>query len=346
MRERALVLMTVVALAVTPAMAGEVEVRLSGTAFEVGPAFELALGGEVIGAGSVDEPTEEGRVFTFGVDDVLLAGTSDFTVRLTNDYFAGEGQDRSLAIFGGRVGSTLLTPENFAIVTNGVTIARDSSKGALVWSGDEIAVANAPQDDWLGARAKSVAPASVTDCSASAELRGFAHGSAAIADLDLHVLAPVIAASQSGAFSVTITGYADASGSELSNRRITAARSATVLDELLANGAIFPSANIVATDGSEEPGVDEAGNQRVTVQLWSPQRQVAAQPRHDAGTPVTALLDEARNASIEHVLVLGWQSWGDLYIRSSNTDAKEVLWLLEQSKARMIAGQPILGPGQ
>lgn len=346
MREDAVVLMTVVALAVTPAIAGEVEVRLSGIAFEGGPAFELALGGQVIGAGSVDEPTEEGRVFTFGVDDGLLACTGDFTVRLTNDYFAGEGQDRSLSILGGRVGSTVLTPENFAIVTDGAAIARDSSKGALVWSGDEIAVANAPHKGWLGAQAESVTPVSGTDCSASAELKGFAHGSTAIAGLDLQVLAPVIAASQGGACSVTITGYADVSGSELSNRRITAARSAAVLDELIASGAIFPSANIVATDGSEEPDADEAGNRRVTVQLWSPQPQVAAQPQHEAGTPVTALLEEARNASIEHVLVLGWQSWGDLYIRSSNSDAKEVLWLLEQSKARVIAGQPILGPGQ
>lgn len=346
MREDVVVLMTVVALAVTPSMAGEVEVRLSGTAFEGGPAFELALGGQVIGAGSVDKPTEEGRVFTFGVDDSLLAGTGDFTVRLTNDYFAGEGQDRSLSILSGRVGSTVLTPENFAIVTDGAAITRDSSKGALVWSGDEIAVANAPHEGWLGAQAESATAASGTDCSAAAELKGFAHGSAAIAGLDLQVLAPVIAASQGGACSVTITGYADASGSELSNRRITAARSAAVLDELIANGAVFPSANIVATNGSEDPGVDESSNRRVTVQLWSPQPQVAAQPLHDAGTPVTALLEEARSASIEHVLVLGWQSWGDLYIRSSNTEAKEVLWLLEQSKARVIAGQPILGPGQ
>ena len=336
----------VAALAVTPALAGVVEVQLSGTAFEGGPAFELALGGQVIGAGSVDEPTEEGRLFTFDVDDSLLAGTGDFTVRLTNDYFAGEGKDRSLSILGGRVGSTVLTPENFDIVTDGESIARDRSNGALVWSGDEIAVANAPHEGWLGAQAGSVTPASGTDCSASAELQGFAHGSTTIAGLDLQVLAPVIAASQSGACSVTITGYADASGSELSNRRITAARAATVLDELLANGAIFPSANIVATKGTEDASLDEAGNRRVTVQLWSPRPQTAAQPQHDAGTPVTALLEEARNASIEHVIVLGWQSSGDLFIRSSDTDAKEVLWLLEQSKARVIAGQPILGPGQ
>lgn len=343
MREDVFVLMTFALLAATPVMAGEVEVRLSGTAFEGGPAFELGLGGQVIGTGTVDEPTTEGRVFTFGVDDALLAGTSDFTVRLTNDYFAGEGQDRSLSILGGRVGSTALTPENFVVVADDKAIERDSSTGVLIWSGNEIAVANAPQEGWLGAQD---AQASGVDCSASAELKGFARGSAAIAGIDLQGLGPIIAASQSGACSVTITGYADASGSEISNRRITAARSAAVLDELIANGARFPSANIVATDGTDTIDANEASNRRVTIQLWSPEPQVAAQPQHDTRTPVTALLEEARNASIEHVLVLGWQSWGDLYIRSSNTDAKEVLWLLEQSKARVVAGQPILGPGQ
>lgn len=342
MREDVFVLMAFAHLAAAPVMAGEVEVRLSGTAFEGGPAFELALGGQVIGAGTVDEPTTEGRVFTFGVDDALLAGTSDFTVRLTNDYFAGEGQDRSLAILGGRVGSMALTPENFVVVADDMAVERDSSTGVLIWSGNEIAVANAPQEGWLGAQD---AQASGVDCSASAELKGFARGSAAIAGIDLQGLGPIIAALQSGACSVTITGYADTSGSEISNRRITAARSAAVLDELIANGARFSSANIVATDGTDTTDANEAGNRRVTVQLWSPEPPVA-QLHDDTRTPVTALLEEARNASIEHVLVLGWQSWGDLYIRSSNTDAKEVLWLLEQSKARLIAGQPILGPGQ
>ncbi|NGP16452.1 carbohydrate-binding domain-containing protein [Devosia aurantiaca] len=78
------------------AEAGEISVTLSGAAFEGGPAFEMALGGTVVGSGTVENPVPEGQTFTFAVGDDLLATQGDLTLRLTNDYFAGEGQDRSL----------------------------------------------------------------------------------------------------------------------------------------------------------------------------------------------------------------------------------------------------------
>jgi hypothetical protein len=49
---------------------------------------------------------------------------------------------------------------------------------------------------------------------------------------------------------------------------------------------------------------------------------------------------------LAHLLVLGWRNNGELYVRSSNTDPKEVLWLLEQTKARLIAGDAVLGAEQ
>ena len=221
------------------------------------------------------------------------------------------------------MGSTVLVPDDFVIMTNGVPVERDNSVGILVWSGDEIAVANAPQDGWLGTQADLDGQSPVSDCSASAELTGFARGSAALSGIDLQSLDLIMAASEGGACSVTITGYADVSGSDMPNRRITAARTAAVLDELIANGARFPSASIVATDGTDSAGVEKASSWRVTVQLWGPLLHIAAQPQADPRRSVAALLGGARNAGIEHVLVLGWQSTGDLYIGSSNNDPRK-----------------------
>jgi len=204
-------------------------------------------------------------------------------------------------------------------------------------------VANPPAGGWLsGGEEDGVA--STQDCSAFGELTGFGRNSVSVASVDLESLGPVIAAAQGGACSVTITGYADPSGSALSNRRITAARAAAVLDQLIAGGARFPAANIVATDGTDD-GSGAQNSRRVTVQLWRQEPQAVAEAE-PAQSPVFALLEQAFSASIDHILILGWQSSGELYMRSSNTDPKEALWLLEHSKKRVLEGQPVLGPEQ
>jgi hypothetical protein len=74
------------------------------------------------------------------------------------------------------------------------------------------------------------------------------------------------------------------------------------------------------------------------VQLWSPQAPPSG--------PVAGLLRDGQDAGLEQALILGWQSNGELYMRSSNTDPKEVLWLLEQAKVKVLAGEPIQGPGE
>jgi outer membrane protein OmpA-like peptidoglycan-associated protein len=318
--------------------AGQVSVTLSGVAFEGGPAFEIGVNGTVIGSGTVDDPVPEGQTFTFDAADDLLAQPGDLTVRLTNDYFAGPDQDRSLTVLGATVGSTTLAPNDFVIVQDGTPVERDFSAGALIWSGNETAVANAPSSGWwIGAEANAAAT-----CTDSVEVLGFERGSVASEAGSGANLSPFIEAANAGKCSVTITGYADVTGTELTNLRLTAARAGAVLDDLLVGGARFPNVSIVPTTGTEQFGAEGSENRRVTVQLWSPAPQPVAQPDN----PVSQLAEQARNANLAQILVLGWGSDGGLYVRSSNTDPKEVLWLLEQAKARLIAGEPVLGLGQ
>lgn len=327
--------------------AGEVTFKLSGVGFEGGPAFEATLGGEVIAAGTVDNPVPDGQDFTFEVSDELLSSNGDLTLRLTNDYFGGEGQDRSLLILGASIGNQILKADDFMIVQDGTPVERDRTGGTPLWSGDEIAVVTAPADGWKnGNGAASAATALAQECSAYAEILGLSTGSAFTATLPTENFKTLIEQAKVGVCSVTITGYADKNGTEAANIRLTAARAASVLDALILAGARFPSANIVSTSGTDEFGPVAADNRRVSVQLWYPAPSSVTDSTAETESPIAQLAREAAGVNLAHLLALGWLSNGELYVRSSNTDPKEVLWLLEQVKARLVAGDPVLGPGQ
>jgi len=233
----------------------------------------------------IEHPSSAGTVFRLVVDDGLLEGRGDLTVRLTNDYFAGEGRDRSLVILSARVGAVELAPEDFILTSAGEPIERDRSNGVQIWSGNDIAVANAPEGGWLGRKTAAIEQSPSADCSGFAEVSGFSRNDASIEATDFGSLAAIVEAAASGYCSVTITGYADESGSDLANRRITAARAAVVLDYLLANGARFPVANIVSTEGTSEFGVSASANRRVAVQLWSTQTQPTQPVEEGGGNP-------------------------------------------------------------
>lgn len=274
MREIAFVLSCFSGLSTTTlAFAGEVELTLSGTAFKGGPRFEAALGGEIIGSNVIENPSPEGTVFRLTVNDNLLGGRGDLTIRLTNDYFLGEGQDRSLTILGARVGAVELVPGDFILTNAGEPIERDRSDGVQIWSGDDIAVANAPEGGWADSATRPTsqpAPNEAADCSHFAEVTGFLHNRTSIDATEFSGLQAIADIAATGLCSVTITGYGDETGPDLANRRITAARAAAVLDYLLTKGAQFPTANIVSTVGTSEFGPAGKANRRVAVQLWSP----------------------------------------------------------------------------
>ncbi|WP_108397270.1 carbohydrate-binding domain-containing protein [Devosia submarina] len=335
-----------VSLTVLPINAAELSITLSGTAFEGSPAFEVGLGGTVVGSGTLDNPVPAQQTFSFEIADDLLTDAGDLTVRLTNDYFTGEGQDRSLSILEATVGATNLAPTDFVLVQNGAPIDRDNSAEVSIWSGDETAVANPPSGGWSADTLVAEKAAAARECTAFAEIVGFPSGSSSPNSPAQEGLRPLIEAAAAGNCSATITGYADLSGSELLNLRLTAARAADVLDKLIVGGARFPATSIVPTSGTDQFGGDAAANRRVSVQLWSTEPQPVAPPIAAPENSIDELARQSREADLAHLLVLGWRNNGELYVRSSNTDPKEVLWLLEQTKARLIAGDAVLGAEQ
>src|SRR6185369_6682092 len=152
---------------VLPAAATEVSVILSGSDFNGGPAFELTLGGKVIGTGVLDPIPAEGQasIFAFDVPDHLLSGNGELRVRMTNDAFGGPGKDRNLYVFGAMVDGQRIPVSDFSILQKGKPIKRKVKVNHIdVWSNQEVAVAPAPKGGWLGTSADApavTAPAAV-----------------------------------------------------------------------------------------------------------------------------------------------------------------------------------------
>jgi outer membrane protein OmpA-like peptidoglycan-associated protein len=142
-----------IAALVMPAAATEVSVILSGSDFNGGPAFELTLGGKVIGTGVLDPIPADGQasIFAFDVPDHLLSGNGELRVRMTNDAFGGPGKDRNLYVFGAMVDGQRIPVSDFAILQKGKPIKRKVKVNHIdVWSNQEVAVAPAPKGGWLG----------------------------------------------------------------------------------------------------------------------------------------------------------------------------------------------------
>lgn len=49
-------------------------------------------------------------------------------------------------------------------------------------------------------------------------------------------------------------------------------------------------------------------------------------------TPPDQVLEQAVGAGLTEVLVLGWDEAGELDVRSSTSDGREVLWLIEKAR--------------
>jgi len=146
---------------VVPAAATEVSVILSGSDFNGGPAFELTLGGKVIGTGVLDPVPADGQasIFAFDVPDHLLSGNGELRVRLTNDAFGGPGKDRNLYVFGATVDGQHIPVSDFSILQKGKPVQRKVKLNHIdVWSNQEVAVAAAPKGGWLRTQ-PSAAPA-------------------------------------------------------------------------------------------------------------------------------------------------------------------------------------------
>jgi hypothetical protein len=52
--------------------------------------------------------------------------------------------------------------------------------------------------------------------------------------------------------------------------------------------------------------------------------------------PVERVIDAAKEAELQDVIVIGWDKNGDIYFASSKADGGEVLWLIEKAKKRLL----------
>jgi hypothetical protein len=55
--------------------------------------------------------------------------------------------------------------------------------------------------------------------------------------------------------------------------------------------------------------------------------------------PPDRILDAAKEQIGEGVVIVGWDSVGELYFSSSIADGGEVLWLLEKAKAALLVAE-------
>ncbi len=136
---------------IAPAFAARIDLGLSGTSFNGGPAFKLSVGDHAVGAGLVDPLPAAGkaRIFTFEVNDQLLADNPTISLRLTNDAFDGKGKDRNLFLMSVKVDGHDVPLESFQLLSKGVPVAHRLRSGHLeIWSSQEAAVTPAPTGGW------------------------------------------------------------------------------------------------------------------------------------------------------------------------------------------------------
>ena len=53
-------------------------------------------------------------------------------------------------------------------------------------------------------------------------------------------------------------------------------------------------------------------------------------------TPVARVMALAAGAKLQTAIVIGWDESGELYFRSSESDAADVNWLLDQAKLSLL----------
>ena len=267
------------------AQAGEVSVRLGGTAYNGGPAFRLVLGGTVVGEGTVENV--DGQDFSFNVSDDILSLNQDLRITLTNDAFVDVGGDRNLRIIGAIVGNSTLSPANFDIYRVGQVDPITSSSGMLFGNND-YGLAQAPDTGWIdparplpqpsepapvseappvnsvATPAPSVADAAPGACDAKGLVASFPIGTAQISE-NLFAGLPEILRQAQGNCAVTITGFASSSGSASLNQRISEERAEAVLQFLLAKGAKFTAHDVLGAGATNQFGAQGNENRRVQI---------------------------------------------------------------------------------
>lgn len=146
-------------------------ISIAGEAFDGPPKFELAIGGKVVGSGTLQnaiETDKDGRLFTkprpsafleeftFQVPDAVLLPDKEISILLTNDKFSerqGQGEDgifdRNLFIDSIRVNGLELTSADIALTSDGEVQHLNYQAGLLpIYESGQIAVAKPPVEGW------------------------------------------------------------------------------------------------------------------------------------------------------------------------------------------------------
>lgn len=164
---RVAVILGAISLTTTIASAeSKVVIALAGEAFDGPPAFEISLGGTVIGSGTLQNAIEtetEGRLFsnarpqsfieefTFTVPDEAFSPDADITVALTNDKYDDieRGYDRNLFIDVITVNGLEVASAELALTMDGEPLDLDFQAGLMpIYKNAQRAIASPPADGW------------------------------------------------------------------------------------------------------------------------------------------------------------------------------------------------------
>lgn len=234
------------------ACGAQITLSLSGTEFEGGPAFVVALGDNVVGEGTLEAiPSDTpGLLFSFEVADDLVWEGGPLSVKLTNDKATEGAGDRNLFIRAATVGPTSLSATDFQI-ENG-DAARPPGH---LYRDREVAIAMEPADGWWP-----------NACDASGTVSGFVLNQIEPKFDQVAELSGVLTQAD-GRCRAVLTGYSSTGGSLQANLSVSERRATAVLQYLADNGARFASTEVIAGGPTTEFGSTALENRRVIVQL-------------------------------------------------------------------------------
>jgi outer membrane protein OmpA-like peptidoglycan-associated protein len=324
MPRQSVITSTIIGLMCGTSAAGEIVLELGGVHYDGGSAFSVTFDGAAVGTGTLDPAGEQLQGFRFEVPDETLQAGGDLTISFTNDINLGPDRDRSLLVFGARIGTYTLTAGEFVLVNalTGERIDRPQDPALALWTNEEIAVAPSPPNGWIAAEAATM-PAQA-DCARPLSISGFPIDGVDLSKKQHDALRFWAGAVPVEQCRIEVIGFASPGGGDDVNQIIAMARAKSVGDALMATG--FPAERMEMKSGGATSrfGPAASDNRRVEVRLAG------------ATTATTALEPEAAGARML-MLTLGEDDRVAVEVQGG-LSRPEQLWVLEAAKAQLLKG--------